>query len=206
MNFEEQMILQCPYHKISPPQMRPFLLSFLSPYVKYRSNIDKATQKEAKDLTPKSKILMEKDFYACDSEFNKLEVLSNKERKGRQVCVIDRVIVFESAKDDLVMIQKGKSKKYTPISIRSYRLFYVFPQPTLFMCMKNGNYSVVPGFHNRSQKEALTCEHNLDSRCMGCLSFVCIECLSDCHICPHCMYESYDRNTIVQKTLRSVVH
>ena len=154
------------------------------------------TDLDMSDTPPRGAVYSDKEWFACSSEFSRLQVvrppmsfkygvvtMDGKERKtatpsdgepDRYENVTDMIVKYECACDDMAFVAKSLSKKtkYTPVVIKAYRMFWVSPHSPMFMCMHNGEYAVVPGFRHRATSEPAVCMHVNDDvvYCMACLS------------------------------------
>jgi hypothetical protein len=175
------------------------------------------------DTPPKSPIVCQSDFFSCSSDFHRLAVddeprpVRTRYGRGEAVFIINLAIKYEygcDVKDYSITLSDGSivTKTYNPMAIKAYRLFQVAPDATLFMCMENGEYAVVPGINHKKRREPV-CIHTTDEEdmyCMACLTKFCKTCANDIvdNTCPCCSYEPYgcDSNTIFKKVLHSVIH
>jgi hypothetical protein len=198
------------------PQLMPLMKAEFDDFIEHRSKLMAVANVGVFDTPPRGAVYANKKWYACSSEFSKLQVvcppmsfkcgvvtMNGKERKtatpsdgepDRCVLVTDMVVKYECAGCDETLVTKSLSKKktYTPMVIKVYRLFWVSPHSPMFMCMHNGEYVVVPGFLHRATSEPAVCMHVNDDvvHCMACLSKFCVPCLNGVMLktCPHCMY------------------
>ena len=231
-----------PEYGVSPPQFLPWVSGVMEHfYIEQRSKLIKVATVKMVDTPPMGPILDEKD-HACSSDFDQLKVVcvpytiktitgpygkpvKYAEGQSKRVDITNLAIKIEYGCNRKVIPNNKKraskyaphvNTSYTPMVIKSYRLFYVHPeptQPTLFMCMDNGEYAVVPGINHKKGQE-IACIHTSDEKviefnhCMACLTKFCKTCTNDTvyKSCPYCMYEPHgcDSNNIFMKVLRSL--
>ena len=181
--------------------------------------------------------ILTEEYYADDSDFKQLDVGIAREGIGIMECVI--VFEIDDIKKKNYVSCKGKNpdklKTYTPMNIKSYRLFNIHDfgkiEPCVtYYCRDNGDYSVVPGSMESyckkysvrngiqcaeplTEKEK-TCEHDKSKQvklwCVACYIELCLTCIDnglyDLYLCRQCGLKPLGNNRICDKVFHSVVH